>query len=441
MFRIKSIEERLATRLAMPEDLSGQQSYRALVWRRFRKNRLAVWSLRALYVLLFVAVFADFLANEKPIICKLDGNWYFPVLKQYAVDAGLGKWEERFLYPKWQEYDYEFSIKPPIPYSATFQDRRNTRYKAPFGEQRIESNYYRHWLGTDAIGRDVAAGMIHGTRIAMLVGVIAMSIATVIGIFFGALAGYFGDSRLQITPVRVVFIVLAVFIGGFYAFGVRSFALEQASEQGRFLWEFGKSLFLFTFILVVANGLAGLLERKSLAHRRFYLPLDLLVMRLIEIVNSIPALLLLLATLAVLSSPSILYVMVIIGLIGWTGIARFMRAELLRIRGLPYIEAAQAMGFREARTLFRHAIPNALTPVLITIAFGIASAILLEASLSFLGIGVDARTVTWGSMLQAARNNINAWWLAIFPGLAIFITVTIFNLIGEGITEALDPKS
>jgi peptide/nickel transport system permease protein len=132
--------------------------------------------------------------------------------------------------------------------------------------------------------------------------------------------------------------------------------------------------------------------------------------------------------------------MVIIGLTGWTGIAKYVRAELLRVRSLEYIEAAQSLGFSEWRIIFRHALPNSLTPVLITIAFGIASAILVESSLSFLGIGVQAELQTWGKLLSEAREDVSAWWLAVFPGLAIFVTVTIFNLIGEGLTDALDPR-
>jgi len=119
---------------------------------------------------------------------------------------------------------------------------------------------------------------------------------------------------------------------------------------------------------------------------------------------------------------------------------RFIRGELLRVRALEYVQAARSMGFSEWRIMMNHAIPNALTPVLITIAFGIATAILAEATISFLGIGVPPEEVTWGSLLAIARNNFNAWWFAVFPGLAIFITVTMFNLIGEGLTDAMDSR-
>jgi peptide/nickel transport system permease protein len=117
-----------------------------------------------------------------------------------------------------------------------------------------------------------------------------------------------------------------------------------------------------------------------------------------------------------------------------------MRAELLKIRELEYIKAAEAMGFSRQRIIFRHALPNALGPVLITIAFGVAGAVLTESSLSFLGLGGGPNEITWGLLLKDARVNFSAWWLAVFPGLAIFVTVTIFNLLGEGLTEALDPK-
>jgi peptide/nickel transport system permease protein len=161
---------------------------------------------------------------------------------------------------------------------------------------------------------------------------------------------------------------------------------------------------------------------------------------LIEIKVSIPTLLLILSIVAVMKSPSILMVMVIIGFTGWMGIAKYTRAELLKVRSLEYIQAAQSLGYSEWRTIFKHALPNSLSSVLVAIAFGIAGAIILESSLSFLGIGMRPEDVTWGSMLSSARGFFKAWWLAIFPGLAIFITVTVFNLLGEGLTDAMDPR-
>ena len=142
----------------------------------------------------------------------------------------------------------------------------------------------------------------------------------------------------------------------------------------------------------------------------------------------------------IIDQPSIFTLVFLIGIIFWTGIARFVRAELLKIRTLDYVQAAKAMGFSHTRIFLQHALPKAMGPVLITVAFGVAGAVLVEATLSFLGIGVSDGQITWGTILKEARTSPEAWWLAIFPGLAIFFTILIFNMIGEGLKEAVDGR-
>ncbi len=388
---------------------------------RFRKNRLARWSWRILKALLLIALLADFIANEKPLWCKIEGKHHFPILRQYAVDLGWAKQDPRFFLKEWSEHDYEAVVFPPIPYAAMTLDLKNSGYKSPFDTQKISSLRWRHWLGTDKLGHDVAAGLVAGTRVAMLVGIIAMSVATAIGILLGSLAGFFGDKGLRISLIRLIINAIALFFAWFYGF--------QARSQGGF-WT---GLLIAGGVFLVANVLAFFLE-KTPFRKTVYLPLDLLVMRTIEVLNSIPGMLLLLAVVAVIEKSSIFYVMLVIGLIRWTGIARYLRAELLRVRNLGYVEAARALGYSEWRILFRHALPNALTPVITAVAFGVAGAILLESGLSFIGIGTG-EGITWGKLLGEARNYPAAWWLAVFPGLAIFVTVTACNLIGEGLNE------
>ncbi len=388
------------------------------------------WLLRGLYFLIFIAVFGDFIANERPIVCKLDGAWYFPAFKQYAVNLGLADWEGKFVTTPWHDQNYDFRILPPIPYSADTQDKKNRKFVSPFAEQNIPNWRWRHWLGTDRLGRDVLAGMIAGTRTALLVGLIAMSIASFIGIIMGALAGYFGDERVRTPIVRFVLTLLGFGLGFFFAFISRSYVLQTTSNL--FL-EVLKSVCILIFVTLLFNGLGWLLSKLPFFSRSMRVPFDTIIMRLIEVFRSIPAILILLSLLALLKRPSVLYVMFIIGCLAWPSIARFIRAELLRIRQLEYIDAARSIGLPEWRILLRHAIPNALPPVLITIAFGIASAILLEAALSFLGIGVDVNAITWGSMLRVSK--ISAWWMVIFPGLAIFFTVTLFNLLGDSLSK------
>jgi peptide/nickel transport system permease protein len=138
------------------------------------------------------------------------------------------------------------------------------------------------------------------------------------------------------------------------------------------------------------------------------------------------------------AKPSIILVMAVIGLTSWTEIARFIRAELLKVRNLEYIEAAQALGFSNTRIMMKHAIPNSISPVLIAVAFGIASAVLVEGFLSFIGIGIPPEILSWGKLLSLSRSA--PWWFAIAPGFAIFLMVTLFNLLGEGLTDAMDPR-
>lgn len=415
----------------------NDQSYWAIVKRQYAKNRMAVWSLRILFVIVFIALFSDFIANEKPIYCKINNTTYFPIFKSYAVDLGWSKWEAQFFQKEWSEHEYESVWFPPIPYSASTIDSKNSRFRSPFGPQNVPSNRYWHWLGTDSLGRDVAAGMVKGTRVAMLVGIIAMVVAATIGIILGAFAGYFGDEHLKISRGRLLLLIPGTLLAFFYAFTARYYPLTE----GNTTLETWKSIGIFSAILLFTNLLASFLKRFAFFKHKVTLPTDILVMRLIEVIQSIPGLFIMLAVLAIFQNDSIFNIMLIIGLISWPGIARFIRAELLRVRNLEFVEASRALGFSEWRIVFRHAIPNALAPVLISIAFGVAGAILAEATISFLGIGIPPEEVTWGKLLEIARRNNNAWWLAIFPGMAIFITVTIFNMIGEGLTDALDPRS
>lgn len=422
------------------EGQASNQSYWARVKRRYQKNKPAKWSLRVLFVIFLIALFADFIANEKPLYCKIEGKTYFPILKQYSVDLGWSQWETKFYQTPWSDHEYESVVMPPIPYSHTTLDLKNAQYVSPFGDQDVPSHRYWHWLGTDELGRDVLAGMIRGTRIAMLIGVLSMFIATLIGLFLGGLAGYFGDTQFRMSRVRLFLNLLGMVIGYFYAFKVRSYAFEIARESEKIGIEILKSILIFSVIILLFNLLSKGLESISFLAKKITLPLDLIIMRLIEIINAIPALFLLLAAVTILEKPSIFSVMVIIGLLRWTTIARFIRGELLRVRSLEFVEAANAMGFSNWRIIIKHAVPNAIAPVLIVIAFGIASAILVEAFLSFLGIGLDNDEMTWGLLLSFARENTMSWWLAIFPGIAIFLTVTIFNLIGDGLAEALDSR-
>lgn len=167
---------------------------------------------------------------------------------------------------------------------------------------------------------------------------------------------------------------------------------------------------------------------------------DSCLMRLVDIMLCFPAFFLILAVITFLE-PSIWYIMMVIGLTGWMGVARMVRAETLSIREMDYITAARCIGCSDLRIIFRHILPNTLSPILVSATLGVAGAILTESALSFLGIGVQPPTPSWGNILTSGKDYIEfAWWLSFFPGLAILVTVLAYNLLGEGIRDAFDPR-
>lgn len=322
--------------------------YWCRVSRQFARDRMAVMGLVLISFLTAVALIADVLANSKPLALSYRGELSFPAfdklpaeladLPPLEIPAALGA--------------EDWALWAPIPYGPTQQNL----------ERRLLPPSTEHWLGTDDRGRDVLSRMIHGARISLSVGLVAVGIAMIIGILVGALAGY-------------------------YAGGV-----------------------------------------------------DVAFSRLIEVVICFPTFFLILAVLALLP-PNIFLIMIVIGLTGWTGIARLIRAEFLKVRTMEYVHAARSVGVPSWKIIFRHILPNAIAPALVSATFGIAAAILVESSLAFLGFGVPPPTPSWGEALSQSRAYIDfAWWLTLFPGLAIFVTITAFNLVGEGLRDAIDPR-
>ena len=222
----------------------------------------------------------------------------------------------------------------------------------------------RHPLGTDELGRDFLVRLLWGGRVSLAVGIISAFLLTVIGVFMGSLAGYFGG------------------------------------------W------------------------------------VDIVIMRVIEILQAVPAFFLILATMAFIPAEvisPIFAIVIVIALVRWTGAARLVRGEFLRLRDQEFVLAAKSLGFPNRRTIFRHVLPNAMGPVLVSAAFAVASGILTESAVSFLGFGVKHPEASWGSLVNESKS-ADHWWVQVFPGLLIFLTVTCYNLVGDAVRDALDPK-
>ncbi|TXF91467.1 ABC transporter permease [Neolewinella aurantiaca] len=372
--------------------------------------------------LFLIAVFADFIANDRPLIAKAEGELRFPVLHEYGSALGLTAPYQPVV-RNWKRVDTEWALWPVVPYSAGATDLKNSNFKSPFDAQETGPRA-RHYLGTDKLGRDVLAGLIAGSRVAIFVGIGSLLISLLIGVPMGGVAGFFGNDGLRGSRARWWGRSVGGLLGVLYAwisllpyFRVESFGLTVA--------------LLITGFIVGGWLLSLLLRLVPFFRKPTSFPADSIFLQVVELFVNIPGLVLLIALLAVINQPSLWIVVLVIGVLRWPYVARHLRAELLRIRSLPYIEAARISGLGKWRILFHHALPNALGPLMIVSAFGLGGAILLEAFLSFLGIGIPTDQVTWGSLLRASRSRPDAWWLAVFPGVLLTFTVLAANILGE----------
>jgi microcin C transport system permease protein len=328
-------------------------------WIRFRHNRRGFYSL-VLFVLLFgLSLFAEVLSNDKPLLVRYQGQYYFPLVQMYpeTVFGGYFETETDYRDPFIRSIlttDDNLLIFPPNPHSY---NSINLELDRPVPSPPTAENF----LGTDDRGRDVLARLLYGFRLSILFGAALTVVGTLVGIVAGALQGYFG---------------------------------------GR---------------------------------------IDLYFQRFIELWGSMPELYLLIIF-ASIFKPSPLLLLLLLSMFGWMGLSDYVRAEFLKGRNMEYVKAAKALGVGNVTIMYRHLLPNSMTPVITFLPFRMSGAILALTSLDFLGLGVPPTTPSLGELLAQGKANIEAWWLSLTTFLVLVGTLVLLIFIGEALRAAFDPR-
>jgi microcin C transport system permease protein len=328
-------------------------------WQRFKTNRRGFISLWIFLGLFGLSLCAELIANDKPLVVRYDGHFYFPIVKNQpeTVFGGDFATPTDFLDPDIRHNitsGGNWAIYPPIQYSY-----ETLNYFAPSPNPAAPS--WQNWLGTDDRGRDVLSRLIYGFRLSILFGLALTIVGVTVGIITGSLMGFFG---------------------------------------GKF---------------------------------------DLISQRLIEIWSAMPELYLLIIF-ASIFHPSVLLLILLLAAFGWMGLSDYVRAEFFRNRALEYVRAARALGLTNLQIMWRHILPNSLTPVITFLPFRMSAAILSLTSLDFLGLGVPPGTPSLGELLSQGKGNLDAWWISLSTFVVLVSTLLLLTFMGEALRDAYDSR-
>ena len=269
---------------------------------------------------------------------------------------------------------------------------------------------------------DLAIGVFIGVKWSLFIAILSMLIASTIGITLGLLSGYFQNTKYKVSWVGILWVALTLFCCCFYGVYMNT-SFQNAN---------GGSILVTTLLVIAISRLLWALIAKYIQPKKNRaVPIDSMISQTIEIMNSTPKIIIIVVLAAVVQQTSVGVLIWIIGLTSWTGIARIMRAETLKCKEKFFIESATAMGIKDSMILLKYILPNTIKPILVIISFGVGSVVLIESSLSFLGIGVSRDTITLGKIIAYGQNNIDNWELTLLPGFAIFVIVYGLNIIAR----------
>lgn len=385
------------------------------------------------------AMLADFLASPLPFRAELKGQvhypWFQPQDSAWLVErtqpdqlqrlpAGQGHWLIQPL------EDASWPLVPFSPRGAEV-DRPHLPPGTPYQRTQLgwvgqEPQRFVHWLGTDEVGHDVAALLIHGARHALWPAVLGGSLAWLLGLIIGTLAGWGQGLRYQLAPWPGGVWLLGLLAIWFWGWRTRPGLWAETPAERETL---GLGLGLSVALLLLTYGLGRWVGRWP--QRRWELPLGQTLDRALEVLDALPPLLLLLGVFALLGEGlSRWQAMVVLGLVGWVGMARLVRGQVMSLAERPFIEAARVSGASPWRIAWRHLLPNVWTSLTVVWVAGVGNLLLAESTLSFLKL-IAADQESWGSLMASVQVHKTAWWLVIPPGLAIFFTVFSLNVLAE----------
>lgn len=318
-----------------------------------------------------------------------------------------------------------------IPWGPESATSSSLIYKSPGYRESLSSGEERiHILGTDHLGRDILARLVHGTRLALIVGLGSTFVSCAIALLLGTIAGYYGDQGVRYNWVDILLLGL----GGVFMFMMVRWNVFYY-RAGDAMLDLARAVPMW--LVLIGYGIGSFKLSPLISERRWHLAVDTIVLKLLEVFRAVPSLFIIVALITLTTRPTIFSIVIIIGVMRWGTMTRLLRAEIMTLKQENFVVSARLAGLSDWHIIRHHLWPNAIGSMIVSACFYIGTAVLIESTLSFLGIGISVNAVSWGKMLSISRSYLPAWWLALFPGMAIFLLIISVSILGDRLRNRL----